>query len=232
MLLKPVLVPPMSKVPLGPPTGLAGIASDNTKLFLENAPDPVLYNNAVISQQYATAIFGFKGPVVAGTTVSQCYNFYFCLRAKGSFESFYNKELMIKSVDLDESDGSTRLRLVFKIKLVTRNLKGNPFILALIMRPRPEINGLYAQVAETGEIAVRSQKPKPAAISKLETSLLQSEWIHCLCNPCSAVRFCPLCKVTEFTSHLTNCPFHLIELKQHRLEEGPPTKKQRRGKQD
>lgn len=230
MLLTPSLVTPISVEVLAPPTGLAGIASDNTKLYLETAPDPVIYNNAVIKQQYVTAIFAFKGPITAGLSVSQCYNFYFTLRGKGSFTTFYNKELIIKSVDLDETEGMTRLRLVFKIKLVTRELKGNPFVLGLVMRPRPGIHGLYAQVAETGDISVRSQKPKPAAISKLETSLLQNEWISCLCTPCSAVRFCPLCKTTEFTPHLTNCPFHLIELKQQRLEQGPPAKKQRREK--
>jgi hypothetical protein len=227
--LRPISVAAFGHDGLAVPSPLAGVASDQTKLFLEVSPNPIVYNNAVISEQFVTAIFVYQGLVTPGMTVSQCYSFSVSLRAHGSFDQFYNNALLINSVDLDETTiGSVRLRVVFKVNMVTSKLKGKPFVLAMVMRPRYDAYGLASQVAETGDICVKSQVPKAAAISRVEKRLLEREWIDCRCSPCAcATRFCPMCGVSEYNAHLTDCLFHTILLKQDRLEKGPPAKKAR-----
>jgi hypothetical protein len=156
-------------------------------------------------------------------TINQSFALSVCLRVHGSPITYFTPFMEIENSRVD--DVNRLIKVDFKINKVTRKVDGCPYSFSLIMRPRTVTGALAAQVAESGDIVVRSAKPKAPSLTKVEENLLGHEWIDCYCSSGSCPRFCPLCRVPENTHHKTTCLFHEIQLKQRRADAGPMKKR-------
>lgn len=202
-----------------PPSGLT---SDPTKLFILLSPKSLIHNNACAAEKYTSVIYSYQGSLSPGKTINQSFALSVCLRIHGSPITYFTPFLEIKSSQID--DVNHLIKVDFKINKVSSKVDGCPYSFSLVMRPREPSSLLVAQVAESGDIVVRSAKAKAPSLTKVEEKLLSHEWINCYCSS-GCPRFCPFCRVPEQTRHKTTCLFHDIQLKQHRADVGPMKKR-------
>lgn len=210
------------------PTGtLSGITSDPTQLCILIHPNSIIHNNACAKERFTSVIFLYKGYIPPNMSITEIFAISVSLRVLGSPTTYFTSDLEVKKSIVDERNGYIQIDL--KITKVSSKVHGSPYSFALILKPKVDLPGVVAQVSETGDILVKSQKAKAPSLTKIEEKLLEHEWIQCYC-PGQCPRFCPLCRVPEYNSHKTSCFFHDVLLKQQRVLAGgkPPSSKIRK----